>query len=137
MINWKSLKGKLSRLGPISFPFKNDEKCFLFHVKSSFCSQDIYIFILTFLSLLYPQKSGLIRKLGLISKFMTSQTGQQITAIRYFPNNSRSKSNQATKFGLQKSCRKWRGDINLRRLFYCLYKALFKVRLRHTIFITF
>ena len=22
-------------------PFKNDEKCFLFHLKSSFCSQDI------------------------------------------------------------------------------------------------
>ena len=22
-------------------PFKNDEECFLFHIKSSFCSQDI------------------------------------------------------------------------------------------------
>ena len=29
-------------------PFKNDEKWFLFHLKSSFCSQDIYIFILIF-----------------------------------------------------------------------------------------
>ena len=28
--------------------FKNDEKCFLFHLKSSFRSQDIYIFVLTF-----------------------------------------------------------------------------------------
>ena len=26
--------------------FKNDEKCFLFHPKCSFCSQDIYIFVL-------------------------------------------------------------------------------------------
>ena len=26
---------------------KNDEKCFLFHVKSSFRSQDIYVFMLT------------------------------------------------------------------------------------------
>ena len=29
-------------------PFKNDEKCFLFHVSSSFHSCDIYIFVLTF-----------------------------------------------------------------------------------------
>ena len=28
--------------------FKVDEKCYLFYVKSSFCSQDIYIFLLTF-----------------------------------------------------------------------------------------
>ena len=28
--------------------FKNDEKCFLFHVKRSFCSWDIYIVVLTF-----------------------------------------------------------------------------------------
>ena len=29
-------------------PFKNDEKSFLFYIKSSFRSQDIYIFVLTF-----------------------------------------------------------------------------------------
>ena len=29
-------------------PLKNDEKCFLFHIKNSFCSWDIYIFVLTF-----------------------------------------------------------------------------------------
>ena len=29
-------------------PFKNDGKCFSFHLKRSFCSQDIYIFVLTF-----------------------------------------------------------------------------------------
>ena len=29
-------------------PFKNDEKCFLFHLESSFCSQDIYVFVTTF-----------------------------------------------------------------------------------------
>ena len=27
--------------------FKNDEKCFLFHLKSSFCSEDIYVLVLT------------------------------------------------------------------------------------------
>ena len=31
-------------------PFKTDEKCFLFHVKSYFRSRDIYIFVLTFWS---------------------------------------------------------------------------------------
>ena len=30
--------------------FKNDEKCFLFHLKSSFRSQDIEVFVLTFWS---------------------------------------------------------------------------------------
>ena len=29
-------------------PFKNDKKWFLFYVKSSFCSWDIYIFVLNF-----------------------------------------------------------------------------------------
>ena len=29
-------------------PFKYDEKCFLFHLKSSFPFRDIYIFVLTF-----------------------------------------------------------------------------------------
>ena len=33
---------------PFKKLFKNDEKCFLFHVKSSFCLWDICIFILTF-----------------------------------------------------------------------------------------
>ena len=39
-------------------PFKNDEKCFSFHLKSFICSQDIYIFVLTFWSC---RKNGLIR----------------------------------------------------------------------------
>ena len=53
----------------------------------------------------------------LISKFMTSQTGKKIIAIHLLLNISRSKGNQAIKFGqvidynarnifLQKSCRK-------------------------------
>ena len=33
------------------------------------------------------------------SKFMTSQTGQQITTIHVLPNISRSKNNQTMKFG--------------------------------------
>ena len=38
---------------------ENDKKCFLFHVKSSFCSQDISIYVLTFC---HTEKNGFIRK---------------------------------------------------------------------------
>ena len=31
-------------------PFKNDEKCCVFHLESSFRSPDIYVFVLTFWS---------------------------------------------------------------------------------------
>ena len=44
-------------------------------------------------------KNGLIRKFRSISQFMMSQTGQQIIKIHIFPNISRSKGNQAMKFG--------------------------------------
>ena len=47
--------------------FKNDEKYFLFHLKSSFRSQDNWLFVMTFWSC---RKNGLIRK-----QFMTSQPG--------------------------------------------------------------
>ena len=55
-----------------------------------------------------------LRKPRLISKFMTSQAGQQIIRRNILPNISRSKGNQGIKFGqynvrnfcLQKSCRK-------------------------------
>ena len=53
-------------------PFKNDEKCFLFHLKISFRSEDIKIFVLTFWAC---GTNGLIRKIRLISKLMTSQSG--------------------------------------------------------------
>ena len=44
-------------------------------------------------------KNSLIRKVRLILKFMTSQTGKQTIAIHILPNISRSKGNQAMKFG--------------------------------------
>ena len=50
-------------------PFKNDRKCFLFYLKSPLRAQDILIFVLTFWSC---RKNDLIRKISLISKFMTS-----------------------------------------------------------------
>ena len=43
-------------------------------------------------------KNGLIRKIRLILKFLTSQTGQQTIAMHILPNISRSKSNQTMKF---------------------------------------
>ena len=44
-------------------------------------------------------KNGLIKKIRLTSKFMTSQPGYQTVAIHILSNISRSKSNQAMKFG--------------------------------------
>ena len=52
--------------------FKNDEKCFLFHLESFFRCQDIFIFVLT---LWACRKNCLIRIRRLILKFMTSQPG--------------------------------------------------------------
>ena len=40
----------------------------------------------------------MIRKLSLISKFVTSQSGLQIIAIHILPNTSRKKGNQTMKF---------------------------------------
>ena len=44
-------------------------------------------------------KNGLIRKISLVSKSMTSQPGQQTIAIHILFNISGSKGNQAMKFG--------------------------------------
>ena len=44
-------------------------------------------------------KNGLIRKISLISKFMMSQPGKQTISIHILTNISKSKSNQAMKFG--------------------------------------
>ena len=45
------------------------------------------------------RKKGLIRKIRLTTKFMTSQPGQQTIIIHILPNISRSKSNQTIKLG--------------------------------------
>ena len=44
-------------------------------------------------------KNGLIQKIRAISKFMTSQSSKQTIAIHILLNISRSKDNQAMKFG--------------------------------------
>ena len=76
--------------------FKSYKKCFLFHIKSSFRSWNIYDFVLTFLVI---QENSLIRHRKLISKFMTSETGKQIIIIHtHIVQISRSKDNQAITF---------------------------------------
>ena len=77
-------------------PFKNDEKWFLFHLKSSLRSQDISIFVLSFWQC---RKNYLIIKIGLISKFMTSQPGKKAITIHILPNISQSTGNQIMKLG--------------------------------------
>ena len=53
-------------------PSKMMKNAFLFHLKSFSCSQDIWIFDLTFWAC---SKNGLIRDISLISKFMMTQPG--------------------------------------------------------------
>ena len=104
---------------------KNDEKCFLFHLKNSFHSQDIYVFVTSFRQC---RKNGLIRKRKLISKFLTWQPGLQTITIHILPNISQSKGNQTMKFSqlieynktntfLQKLWRKWGRETSSRSLF--------------------
>ena len=103
-------KGALSGLRQLlatENPSQNDEKCFLFYLKSLFHSEDILIFVLTFWSWLFDF-------------FMTSQPGEK--QLQYTLRNiSRSKSNQTMKFSqlieynmrnifLEKSCTKCGGE---------------------------
>ena len=46
----------------------------------------------------------MIRKVRLVSKFMTSQPGKQTVSVDIFPNTSRSKRNQTSKFSLLTEC---------------------------------
>ena len=108
-----------------SEPFKNDGKWFLFHLKSSFCSEDIKVFVTTFGHGLI----GFIRKTMLTSKFMMSQPGLQTISIHIIPNVSQRKYNQAMKFGqlieynkrnifLQKLYGKWGWETSPRPLIF-------------------
>ena len=71
------------------------------------------------------QRNGLIRKLWLVSKFMTPQTGHQIITIHILAKISRRKENQTMKFGQlikynmrnifpEKSYTKSVGEVSLR-----------------------
>ena len=77
-------------------PFKKDEKCFLFHIKSFFRSQDIQIFVLTFWSF---RKNGLIRKIRLISRLWRHSLVYKKLQHTYYPISQEVRGNQAMEFG--------------------------------------
>ena len=70
-------------------PFKNDEKYFFFHLKTSFHSLGISIRVLIFWLF---KRNDLIRVLRLILKFLTSQLGYQTMKIHILPNISQKKA---------------------------------------------
>ena len=72
--------------------------------------KNVYYFILKALFVLkivkilsrffgYVEKNGLIRKIRLTTKFMTSQHGLKTVAINKLPKISQSKGNQTMKYG--------------------------------------
>ena len=114
----------------IESPLKMMKNVF-FHLQSSFRSQDIYVFVTSFWSC---RKYGLIKKVRLTSKFLTSQPGLQTIAILILPNISQSKGNQTMKFYqlieyikrnifLQKLSQKW-GKETSSRLLFNFWKSL-------------
>ena len=99
MLPKKWIKGALSGLRQflaIESPLKMMKNVFYFTSKVIFIRK-----IFKFFSWLFGHvmKNGLIRKVRLISKFMTSQPGKQIIVIHRLPNIPRSKGNHAMKFG--------------------------------------
>ena len=78
-------------------PFKNDEKCSWSHRKNSLRFKSFKSFSWIFRHV--ARKNGLIRKLRLISKLMTTQHRYQSVTIQILPNISRSKGNETMEFG--------------------------------------
>ena len=76
--------------------FISPEELSLFSRYLSFC-----------LGFLVIYQNDLIKKIRLISNFMTLQPGQQTIVIHILPNISTSKDNQAIKFGLLIECNMW------------------------------
>ena len=82
-------------------------------------------YLLFYLDVLVKYENGLVKKLRLISNFMTSQPGERTILIHILSNISRSKSNQTVKFSqliefntrstfLEKSFTKWGGETSPR-----------------------
>ena len=95
-------------------PFLSPRKLFSFSRHLSFC-----------LEFLVMYRNDLIKKIRLISNFMTSQPSQQTILIHILPNITRSKGNQTMKFRqliecnmrnifLEKSCTKCVGETTPR-----------------------
>ena len=115
-------------------PFKIDEKCFLFHVKDSFCSWDIYIFVLTFC---LCTKNWLDKKPMVNFKFHIAQyLNNEISSGQSIKYNMRNiflgKSN--AKFGGEDWIQDWIQNQNwiyfwttslkcFKNYFYCMFKS--------------
>ena len=76
----------------------------LVYTKSSFRTQDIKMFAPKSHICPHMQENGLIKKLGLISKFVLSHTGKQIITIHILPNIPIIKGHQTMKVGLVIEC---------------------------------
>ena len=101
--SWK-ISRKICVICLIESLLKMMNKCFLFHLKSSFHSQDIYVFVTTFWSC---RKSSLSGEITLASRFMASQPGLQAGEMRILPNVSRGRGGQAMEFGQLREYSKW------------------------------
>ena len=107
-------------------PFKIDQMCFLFHLKSS-CSQDISILDLTFWSCKKTAWFERFSKLkSLFSKFMTSQTVTKQFQCTYCP-IPQSKDNQAIKMFFFKNQPKTGRETSSRPLFCFVFWKSFIV----------
>ena len=115
--------------------FKNDEKTFFFILKALFVLK-IFKFLPSFLD--YVEKKAWLKKIRLISKFITSQPGWQRITLHVLMNLSWIKGNQTMKFGqfieckkrnifIQKSCRKSSKEASS-RTFLLFQKALCEVK---------
>ena len=76
--------------------FRNDRTCFLFHLKSSFRFQNIWIFITTTWS---SRENSWIRRIRLTWKIMTSQAGLQYNCNTHVAQYLTKLGNQAMKLG--------------------------------------
>ena len=94
MTFFKNLRGRLPSLSQFlatESPSKMLKNAFYFTVKVLFVLKMFKFFVLTFL---VTNENGLMRKLRLISEFMTPSIGKQLIAIRSLSNISRSKNDQ-------------------------------------------
>ena len=80
-----------------------------------------FVFVLT---VLVTYENGLIKKLRLISKFITSSTAKQIITIPIWANISRSKANQTMKNISSKIMHKMKQGEHLQTYFFQRKKAL-------------
>ena len=80
----------------IESPLEMMKNAFYFILKALFCPQDILVFVTTFWS---SRKNGLIKKIRLTSKLMTSPPGLQAIAIHILPNISQRNGNQTLRYG--------------------------------------